>query len=67
MRRNKDSLKQTLKDAKSSHQSEVEGLKAKLNKTQEAIRMVLNRLDTDDERAELFDVSEIDMLKAALK
>jgi hypothetical protein len=42
MRRNKDTLKQILRDAKTSHTSEVENLKAKLEQAREAIGMVLD-------------------------
>ena len=59
MKRNKDTLKQILKDVKSSNESRVSGLEAKLAKARAAICMVLSMVHPD--QIEFCGVAEVDL------
>ena len=70
MKRNKDGLKQHIKDQRTANQSEVTNLRNKLYKTEEAIRMVLNLIGQRKHLEFLtveFTDKQVKMLKSAIE
>jgi short-subunit dehydrogenase len=72
MKRNKDKLKQILRDVKTSNETRAEKLEADLKRAREAIEMVLR--ETPDDHLDIYEVVDVElscdqvqMLKDALK